>query len=299
MGDDFYHEPVLINEAIGLLTANKSTATAKVYVDCTLGGGGYTGRILEETEEDFIVIAIDRDSNAIDYSKNFLQKFKSRLLFVKDNFADISGIIKSSLKNENAKVSGIVVDLGLSSFQLNFEEGFSYQKDTELDMRADKDTEFTAKDILNDYTQEELVELFKKYGELKYNKQIARDIVEQRKLKKFETTFDLVEVLKKKIPPRYLNKDLSKVFQALRIEVNSEIENLNSVLEGSAKCLEETGRIAVVSYHSIEDRIVKNFFRSNLNLKVITKKPVEPSDAEIEQNTRARSAKLRAAEKTS
>lgn len=152
MGDDFYHEPVLINEAIGLLTANKSAATAKVYVDCTLGGGGYTSRILEETEEDFIVIAVDRDSNAIDYSKNLLQKYKSRLLFVKDNFADISGIVKSSLKNENAKVSGIVVDLGLSSYQLNFEEGFSYQKDTELDMRADKDTEFTAKDILNDYT---------------------------------------------------------------------------------------------------------------------------------------------------
>ncbi len=297
MGDDFYHEPVLINEAIGLLTANKSTAISKVYVDCTLGGGGYTGRILEETEEGFIVIAVDRDSNAIDYSKNLLQKYGNRLIFVKDNFADISGIIKSSLKNEDAKVSGIVIDLGLSSYQLNFEEGFSYQKDTELDMRADKDTEITAKDILNDYTQEELIELLKKYGELKYNKQIARDIVEQRKINKFETTFDLVEVLKKKIPPRYLNKDLSKVFQALRIEVNTEIENLNSVLEGSAGCLEGGGRIAVVSYHSIEDRIVKNFLRSNENLKVITKKPVEPSEAEIARNIRARSAKLRAAEK--
>ncbi len=299
MGDDFYHEPVLINEAIGLLTANKSTAIAKVYVDCTLGGGGYTSRILEETEDDFIVIAVDRDSNAIDYSKKLLLKYKSRLLFVKDNFAEISGIIKSSLKNEDAKVSGIVIDLGLSSYQLNFEEGFSYQKDTELDMRAGKDTEITAKDILNDYSHEELVDLFKKYGELKYNKQIARDIAEQRKIKKFETTFDLVEVLKKKIPPRYLNKDLSKVFQALRIEVNSEIENLNSVLEGSAKYLEGGGRIAVVSYHSIEDRIVKNFFRSNESLKVITKKPVEPSEAEIAGNIRARSAKLRAAEKIS
>ncbi|MGE5860005.1 MAG: 16S rRNA (cytosine(1402)-N(4))-methyltransferase RsmH [Ignavibacteria bacterium] len=297
MGDDFYHEPVLINEAIGLLTANKSAAKAKVYVDCTLGGGGYTGRILKETEEDFIVIAIDRDSNAIDYSKNLLQKYQSRLLFVRDNFADISGIIKSSLKNEDAMVSGIVIDLGLSSYQLNFEEGFSYQKDTELDMRAGKDTEITAKDILNEYTQEELIELFRKYGELKYNKQISRDIVEQRKLKKFETTFDLVEVLKKKIPPRYLNKDLSKVFQALRIEVNSEIENLNSVLEGSAKCLEGGGRIAVLSYHSIEDRIVKNFFRSSENLKIITKKPVEPTDVEIAGNIRSRSAKLRAAEK--
>ncbi len=297
MEEDFYHEPVLLNEAMALLLENKSSSKAKVYVDCTLGGGGYTRKILEETAEDFSVIAIDRDSNAIEYSKNLLHQYIHRVVFVNDNFSNLSAVIKSSMKHDSAKVSGVVLDLGLSSFQLNFEEGFSYQKDTPLDMRAGEDAGLTAKDILNTYRAEELIRLFKEYGELKYNKQIARDIAEERKIKAFETTFDLVEVLKRKIPPRYLNKDLSKVFQALRIEVNNEIENLNKVLDESADCLEEGGRIVVVSYHSLEDRMVKNFFRSYEKLKIITKKPVEASDDEINKNVRARSAKLRAAEK--
>jgi 16S rRNA (cytosine1402-N4)-methyltransferase len=295
--EDFYHEPVLLNETLALLLENKSSGKAKVYVDCTLGGGGYTRKILEETAEDFSVIAIDRDSNAIEYSKNLLREHLHRVVFANDNFSNLSSVINSSLKQDSAKVSGVVLDLGLSSFQLNYEEGFSYQKNTPLDMRAGEDAGMTAKDILNTFREEELVRLFKEYGELKYNKQIARDIAEQRRIKAFETTFDLVEVLKKKIPPRYLNKDLSKVFQALRIEVNNEIENLKKVLEESADCLEECGRIVVVSYHSLEDRIVKNFFRSDEKLKIITKKPVEASDDEIDKNVRARSAKLRAAEK--
>lgn len=286
-----------MNEAMALLLENKSSSKAKVYVDCTLGGGGYTRKILEETAEDFRVIAIDRDLNAIEYSKKLLQRYSSRVVFINDNFSNLADTIKSSLKNENAQAAGIVLDLGLSTFQLDFEEGFSYRKDTPLDMRAGADAKTTAKDILNTYSIDELTRLFKVYGELKYNKQIARDIAEQRKIKAFDTTYDLVAVLKKKIPPRYLNKDLSKVFQALRIEVNSEIENLKKVLEESAGCLEGRGRIAAVSYHSLEDRIVKNFFRSNENLKVITKKPVEAADNEIEVNVRARSAKLRCAEK--
>jgi 16S rRNA (cytosine1402-N4)-methyltransferase len=295
--EDFYHEPVLLNEAMALLLENKSASKAKIYVDCTLGGGGYTRKILEETAKDFAVIAIDRDSNAIEYSKNLLQPYIDRIFFVNNNFSNISEVIKSSLKNEDAIVSGAVLDLGLSTYQLNYEEGFSYQKDTALDMRAGEDAGITAKEILNNYDADELVRIFKEYGELKYNIQIARDIAEQRKVKAFETTFDLVELLKKKIPPRYLNKDLSKVFQALRIEVNSEIENLKKALDKTADCLEKRGRIAVVSYHSLEDRIVKNFFRSSEKLKVITKKPIEASDSEIEKNVRARSAKLRAAEK--
>jgi len=297
LGEDFYHEPVLLKEAMALLLENKPSSTAKIYVDCTLGGGGYTRKILEETAKDFSVIAIDRDSSAIEYSKNLLQQYIYRVVFINDNFSNLSGIINSSLNNENARVSGVVLDLGLSTYQLDYEEGFSYQKDTVLDMRAGEDAEMTAKDILNTYSIDEMVRLFKEYGELKYNRQIARDIAEERKIKAFETTFDLVEVLKRKIPPRFLNKDLSKVFQALRIEVNNEMENLKKVLDESADCLEEGGRIVVVSYHSLEDRIVKNFFRSSGKLKVITKKPVAASVSEIEKNVRARSAKLRAAEK--
>jgi 16S rRNA (cytosine1402-N4)-methyltransferase len=294
---DFYHEPVLLNEAASLLLENKSSAIAKVYVDCTLGGGGYTRKILDETADDFIVIAVDRDSNSIEYSVNYLQNCSNRIIFVNENFSVISSVIKSSLKKDYALVSGIVFDLGLSTYQLDSEEGFSYQKDTLLDMRAGADAKITAKDILNSYSLEELVRVFKEYGELKYYRQAARDIAECRKIKAFETTFDLVEVLKRKIPPRYLNKDLSKVFQALRIEVNAEMENLKKALEQSVLCIETGGRIAVVSYHSLEDRIVKNFFRQCRDLKVITKKPVQASRKEIDKNSRARSAKLRAAEK--
>jgi 16S rRNA (cytosine1402-N4)-methyltransferase len=298
VSEDFYHEPVLLNEAINLLLGNKASCRSKVYVDCTLGGGGYTRKILEETPDDFIVIAIDRDGNSIRYSKKALSVFSDRIIFVKDNFSNIQDIIGRSFKSDvYPKVCGIVLDLGLSTYQLDWEEGFSYQKNTSLDMRAGGDTELTAADVLNNSGEIDLIKIFKEYGELKYYRQITRDIIEYRKLKKFETTREIVELLKKKIPPRFLNKDLSKVFQALRIEVNDELENLKMVLEGSVNCLEPEARIAAVSYHSLEDRIVKNFFRSNKDLKVITKKPVTASVKEIESNTRARSAKLRAAEK--
>jgi len=295
---DFYHEPVLLNEAMSLLLGNKDSCRSKVYVDCTLGGGGYAKKILEETGKDFRVIAIDRDNNAIVYSVNSLDRYSDRIIFVKDNFSNINDIIFRSLKSETEPgVSGIVMDLGLSTFQLDYEEGFSYQKNTALDMRAGDDAGTTAAEVLNEWSEQDLLKIFKEYGELRYNRQITRDIIEYRRLKKFETTSELAELLKKKIPPRFLNKDLSKVFQALRITVNDELDNLKKALEDSQKCLEPGGRIAVVSYHSLEDRIVKNVFRASESLKVITKKPVTASKREIEHNTRARSAKLRAAEK--
>ncbi len=297
LGEVIYHEPVLLDEAIGLLIENRASSRARVYADCTLGGGSYTRKILEETPENFTVIAFDRDSNAIRHSGYVLNEFPGRVTLVKDNFSNFAADIKSSFKNENALISGVVLDLGLSSYQIEYEDGFSYQKDTILDMRAGEDSDITAKDILNSYSEDELVRLFKQKGELKYNKQIARDIVNRRKIKPFETTFDLVDVLERKIPPRYLNKDLSKVFQALRIEVNNELENLEKVLRESVNFLEAGGRIVVVSYHSLEDRIVKGFFRSAQDLEIITKKPLKPSAAEIEKNKRSRSAKLRAAQK--
>jgi 16S rRNA (cytosine1402-N4)-methyltransferase len=294
--ESLYHKPVLLKESLEYLLGNKEKSLVKTYVDCTLGGGGYTKKILELTSSDTKVIAIDRDAHAIDHCKVLLNDFSGRIVYARNNFAEIAEVLGSGNVD---KISGIVMDLGLSSYQLNNEEGFSYQKDTKLDMRADNTQRLTAADVLNDYDEKELLKIFKEYGELRYNRQITRDIAEQRRKKRFETTFDLVELLKEKIPPRYINKDLSKVFQAIRIEVNGELDNLKKVLEDSARFLEEGARIVVISYHSLEDRIVKNFFRLNVHkdFKILTKRPVMAQDEEIGSNTRARSAKLRAAEK--
>jgi 16S rRNA (cytosine1402-N4)-methyltransferase len=296
--DTDYHVPVLLEESISSILENKDSTASKIYVDCTLGGGGYTEEILRRTDDGVNVIAIDRDINSIEYCKKKLERFKNRIVYCCDNFANISEIlINSQVYKTNKKISGIVLDLGLSSYQLDKEEGFSYLRDTGLDMRADKTQELQAKDVLNGYSEIELLKIFKEYGELKYNKQITRDIISYRKEKRFERTSELVDLLKKKIPFKYVNKDLSKIFQALRIAVNDELGNLEKVLNDSVLFFEQGGRIAVISYHSLEDRIVKNFIRSNKELIAITKKPVTASKAEIKLNPKARSGKLRTAEK--
>jgi len=294
LGEIFYHEPVLLEKVKELLLTNKDSNESNLYIDCTLGGGGYAGMILKETSPATKVIGIDKDDNAIEYSKKLLGAFSSRLFFSRRNFADIKEIAGTY---GSGKVSGVVMDLGLSSYQIESEDGFSYLRDTSLDMRADRQQELTARDILNSYSEEELFRIMDNYGELKYSRQVSRDIVKSRNDRPFETTFDLVELLKIKIPPRYLKGDLSKVFQALRIEVNNELYNLEKVLDDSADILERGGRVIAVSYHSLEDRIVKNRFRSNKQFKVITKKPVKAGYNEISKNVRSRSAKLRAAEK--
>lgn len=305
MDEVFYHEPVLLNETIDYLLNNSIGNTGKdnavdskkrVYVDCTLGGGGYTKKILDFSPQDTIVIAVDRDVHAIEHSGKVLSNYSNRVIYMQRNFGDISDIIKTA-GYEN--VNGIVMDLGLSTYQLSHEAGFSYQFDTPLDMRADKDQRLTAKDILNTYDQKELARIFFSYGEMRYSRQIANEIVLSRKIKLFETTFDLVELIRSKVPPRFLNSDLSKLFQAIRIEVNNELENLEQVLTDATDVLEEGGRIVAVSYHSLEDRIVKNAFRSDEKLRVLTKKPIEASEEEIAINIRSRSAKLRAAVKNS
>ncbi len=302
MDEEFYHEPVLLNETLDFLI-NSSTGSPKtsadsqkrVYVDCTLGGGGYTKKILDSTE-DSVVIAVDRDVHAITHCGNVLSNYKERIIFMQRNFGDIANIIKDA---GFEAVDGIVMDLGLSTYQLSHEAGFSYQQDTALDMRADKDQKLTAGDVMNTYDEKELAGIFYTFGEMRYSRQIAKEIVQQRKIKSFNTTFDVVELLKSKVPPRFLNSDLSRLFQAIRIEVNNELENLEQVLAEGTGVLNEGGRIVAVSYHSLEDRIVKNAFRSDEKLLVITKKPVEATEEEIEVNVRSRSAKLRAAEKNS
>jgi 16S rRNA (cytosine1402-N4)-methyltransferase len=290
--DSFYHEPVLLSEVKEFLLANKDSTVSKVYVDCTLGGGGYTEMILNETADDIKVLCIDKDDNAIEHSQKKLGAYGRRLVFHRGNFRNLNDIAGTY---SFGKVSGIVMDLGLSSYQIESEEGFSYQRNTSLDMRADKSQKLTAKDVLNFYSEKDLFRIMKNYGELRYSKQISRDIVNARKSKKFGTTFDLVELLRPKIPPRYLNNDLSKIFQALRIEVNNELDNLETALDLSPELLEQGGRVVAVSYHSLEDRIVKNKLRSTELLKVLTKKPVQPQESETGRNVRARSAKLRAA----
>lgn len=298
MNEEFYHEPVLLNETIMYLLGNTggNKDVNRVYVDCTLGGGGYTKKILEATSEETKVLAVDRDVYAIEHTKNVLSEYGSRVIYSQNNFGDIKKIVAEAGLE---KIDGIVMDLGLSSYQLNYEDGFSYQKDTKLDMRADKDQQLTAADVLNTYTAAELAEILYKYGEMRYNRQIAAEIAEKRSESKFETTFQLVELLRQKVPQRFLNSDLSRMFQAIRIEVNNELENLERVLNDSVELLNNGSRIVAVSYHSLEDRIVKNAFRGNEMLNVLTKKPVEASEEEIASNIRSRSAKLRAAEKSS
>lgn len=293
---DYHHEPVMLLEATGLLVENLSNDKPNILVDCTLGGAGYSRKLLDITSTDTKIAAIDRDEFAIKNAEEILSGDSSRVFLCKKNFADIKSIV-GELFGENAKIDGVVMDLGLSTYQIESEDGFSYQRETELDMRADKDQKLKAKDVLNKYDEKSLLKIFKEYGELKYTKQITRDIIEQRKQKKFDTTTELVELLKKKIPLRYLNRDLSKIFQALRIEVNNELENLKHALIDCIDILIPGGRIVVVSYHSLEDRIVKNIFRQSENLKVITKRPVLPSEEEVRINRKARSAKLRAAER--
>lgn len=300
MGNVLYHVPVLLKESLDLLFKDLQSRASKVYIDATFGGGGYTNEILTRTGENVKVLAIDRDADVKLYAREVLDKFRERIILKCGNFSDIKRltdmIFKEGAKN---KVSGIVADLGLSTYQLDYKEGFSYQKDTELDMRADgKESKgITAKDILNKFSEKELLEIFRNYGELKYYRQITREILMQRKKKLFATTFDLVNLFSSKIPRRYLNKDLSKIFQALRITVNNELENLKSFLSASEELLENSGKLVVVSYHSLEDRIVKNFFKLSSVLKVLTKKPITATIDEIENNPRARSAKLRAAER--
>lgn len=302
MEEDFYHEPVLLNETVGFLLEAKTSIQDKgseglkrVFVDCTLGGGGYTRKILEDSDRNTAVIVIDRDEFAISHCRKVLSGFKERIIFMQRNFGDIAEIVKDSGFKE---IDGIMMDLGLSTYQLSSEEGFSYQRNTSLDMRADKSQELSAKDVLNTYSEQELEKIFSKFGELRYSRQLAKEICSFRKSRELKTTFDLVDAVREKIPPRFLNSDLSRIFQAVRIEVNNELANLESVLHNSVDLLKDGARIAAVSYHSLEDRIVKNAFRSEEKLKVLTKKSVEPSDEEISRNVRARSARLRAAEKS-
>jgi len=291
------HIPVLVNEVINFLRPENG----KVYVDATIGCGGYTEKIFKVCPG-CRVIGIDWDEQALEFTKNRLKEFlnKGKLIIVKDNFVNIKNILKN-LKID--KIDGIVFDFGLSMLQIKGNRGFSFN-DNVLDMRMGTvNNSLTAYEIINKFSEKQLSEIFFKYGEEKFSKIIARKIVEERKTKEIKTAKELAEIILKVIPKykkvflKYKIHPATRIFQAIRIFINNELQNIELGLNNSIDVLNSRGRIIAVSYHSLEDRIVKNIFKNRTDCKVITKKPITPSKEEISYNRSSRSAKLRAAEK--
>jgi len=283
------------------------------FIDCTLGGGGHAREILRRTSPRGKLLGIDLDPKAIGAARANLKEFEKRIILVNDNYKNLERIIYDTGFN---KINGILLDLGLSSYELEDQSrGFSFKKSAFLDMRFGS-TKKTAADVINQYKEEELMRIFKEYGEERYAKQIAKAIAAQRKKKPITTTDQLVSLIEKiyknKPKPRKIHV-ATKVFQALRIEVNNEINNLKKILPVALDVLEQGGRLVVISFHSLEDRIVKNFFRQEsrdcicpaealecrclhkARLKILTKKIVLREDSETILNPKSRSAKLRAA----
>lgn len=303
-----HHNPVLLKESIDLLVTNPSGK----YFEGTLGFGGHTNDILKRLDDRGIIVATDVDEQAFRYSKDkFINDNRVKLYNFNFSMVDIIAKIESV-----KSFDGIFADLGVSSFQLdNPESGFSYSSDAPLDLRMDKSIKKNAMDIINSETEQGLERIIREYGEEKKSKKIARNIIGKRKLKMISTTFQLKEIISEVVYPREAVKSFSRVFQALRIFINDELSRLKEFLQNSVEVLSPGGRLIVISYHSLEDRIVKEFFKyENLKcvcpkdapicicgkvqrLKILTKKPIMPSEDEVSINRRSRSAKMRAAER--
>jgi len=288
------HRSVLLDECIAFLNPQPG----KVYMDGTMGLGGHSEGILQASSPDGRVIAFDWDAAAIDKSRERLACFGERLDIVRRNFSEI----KEGLEDCSVdKVDGILVDIGLSSLQLDIGgRGFSFQQDEPLDMRMDIRQDITAASILANCKEQELADIFYYYGEEKQARRIASFVVEKRKQQPIETSKQLVELVSKAVPKRFHPKRkhvATLVFQALRIAVNKELENLSKILDQAAEHLNPGSRFCVISFHSLEDRMVKRKFRENDRFKVLTKKPIMVSQEEKEVNPRSRSARLRVAER--
>lgn len=308
---EFNHVPVLYDEVMEALNISADG----IYVDGTVGGGGHSSGICERLSEAGTLIAVDRDTTALKAASERLEQYKCNKKYVHANYSDVD-IITNSAGN---KVSGILLDLGVSSFQLDTaERGFSYMHDAPMDMRMNEDDALTAYDVVNGYSENDLFRIIKDYGEEKWASRIAKFIVDARKTAAIETTGQLVEIIKAAIPAsarRNGPHPAKRTFQAIRIEVNAELDHLKKAVEQLPDILEPGGRIAIITFHSLEDRIVKNAFDKRLNpctcpkefpvcvcgkvadVKKVTRKPIEPSEEELENNPRARSAKLRVLEK--
>jgi 16S rRNA (cytosine1402-N4)-methyltransferase len=292
------HLPVLERELIEIL----NPCPGDNFIDCTLGEGGHAGKILEmtrgkKTKKGGFLLGIELDKRLYVLAGKKLSHFKKRAILVNDNYCHLNSIKRSYCPTLSFK--GIYFDLGVCFWHYQYSKsGFSFQGNELLDMRFNKRNQLKAADILKDYTQSELIKVFKTYGEISFANRLASQIVRERKKKLFDTTQDLVKVILK-VMPSGLNKKrkavLSKVFQALRIEVNQELDNLKITLNQVPKIMDVGGILAVISYHSLEDRIVKDFLKHNNNFDIITKKPLQPTYLEQRFNPSARSAKLRVA----
>lgn len=308
---DFHHVTVLLDETVDAVVTNPSGR----YVDCTLGGAGHSKRVLSKLDATGKLICFDQDELAILHAKDLFAK-DERVTLVNRNFEALEETLKEL---ELLPVNGILFDLGVSSPQLDeAERGFSYMQDAPLDMRMDPSSALTAREIVNKWTEENLAQLIWKYGEEKWSKRIAQFIVQARKERLLETTGDLVQAIKAAVPAAVRRSGphpAKRTFQAIRIAVNDELGVLDRVLDQALRSLDHGGRIAVITFHSLEDRIVKDRMKSWLGrctcppelpiccckavalAKVLTRKPILPSAEEVEQNPRSRSAKLRVAEK--
>ncbi len=307
-----FHTPVMLKEVAESLRCKRGG----IYVDGTVGGGGHAYEILERTAPDGLLIGIDLDDEALIEAEESLRSFGGRKILVKGNFADIAAIIISL----NIKlVDGILLDLGVSSHQLeNAERGFSFSQEAPLDMRMDRSRGFTACDLVNNFSERELEKVIRDYGEEKMAGRIARTIVKKRKGEPLLTTTDLAAVVYEAASSGYGRQRIdpaTRTFQAIRIAVNNELDNLPKAIRSGIEMLKRGGRFSIISFHSLEDRIVKNEFRlwekgcvcppdlpvcgcgQKALIKVLTKKPVRPNECEITVNLRARSARLRTAER--
>ena len=305
---EFKHVSVLLEETIDSL----NICPDGIYVDGTTGGGGHSYEIAKRLGDKGRLICIDQDAEALAAARVRLAPFEEKITFVKSNYVHMKEVLSEL---SIPKVNGIVLDLGVSSYQLdNAERGFSYREDAPLDMRMDRRNPMTAEDIVNDYSEMELFRVIRDYGEDKFAKNIAKHIVQARQNERIHTTGQLVEIIKAAIPMKFRatgGHPAKRTFQALRIELNKELEVLENSIDEMIELLNDGGRLCIITFHSLEDRIVKNKFRDNVNTctcppefpvcvcgnkpkgVIVTRKPIVPSEEELEENKRAKSSKLR------
>lgn len=312
MQENFGHYSVLLDKTVDGLNIKEDG----IYVDCTLGGAGHSNEILKRLGEKGRLLGIDQDVYALNKAKERLAQYGDRAVLLKGNFSDAAELIKAA---GFEKIDGVVADLGVSSFQLdNADRGFSYMQDAPLDMRMAQDAPLSAYNVVNEYGEAELAKIIDMYGEERFARKIASNICKARTQKNIETTFELAEIIKNSIPAKN-RKDgphpAKRTFQAIRIEVNAELDVIDKMINGLFPMMNKGGRMAIITFHSLEDRIVKHSFLDftkgcecppdfpvcvcgkKASGAVITKKPILPSENELEENPRSRSAKLRILEK--